>query len=111
MRISVYAIYILACLLAIGAAILSGVVLVDTFHGQQQESEDAQLKTADGQVTAMQTMIQTQMTRIQSTADATGRQILFQLAGQPAAALQAENLIGTMNQSIFANCRPPQRPC
>eukprot|EP00667_Euglena_gracilis_P001441 EG_transcript_1441 len=109
MHISVYAIYILACLMAIGAAILSGEVLVDTFRGQQRESEVAQLRTADGQVTAMQSMIQTQMTRIQSTADAAGRQILFQLADEPATALRAENIIGAMNRSIFANWVPQLR--
>eukprot|EP00667_Euglena_gracilis_P009581 EG_transcript_9739 len=106
MKVSVYVIYVVACLLACGAAILSGIVLINTFDGQQRESEDAQLKTGMGQVTAMQTMIQNQMKRMKTATDANARQFFLQTAGMPDDVFAPGAVIDALNSTIFVNWVP-----
>lgn len=45
----------------------------NTFHDQQQATEDAQLSTGQGQVKSMQTMIATQMTRLHTINEGNGQ--------------------------------------
>eukprot|EP00667_Euglena_gracilis_P005501 EG_transcript_5535 len=106
MQVSVYAIYVLACLLACGAAGLSGFVLTNTFNKQQRASEDAQAKAGTGQVTAMQAVIQNQMTRLRSATDAIAREFFFQAAGVPSTAYAPDVVVATFNETIFKNWVP-----
>eukprot|EP00667_Euglena_gracilis_P001748 EG_transcript_1750 len=109
MRVSVYMIYILACLLAIGAAILSGFILLDTFHSQQQATEGTQYNTGLGQVRSMQTMINTQMTRLRTTTDANSRQVLMQFNKLSDDALGPQHSVQALNDTIFGDWVPDER--
>nr|BAD20741.1 putative membrane-bound adenylyl cyclase [Euglena gracilis] len=106
MRISVYVLYIGACLLAIGAAILSGVILLNTFAGQQQQSEDAQYTTGRGQVQAIQGVIANQMSRMVASVDDRSRQLLMTLKELPDDALEPQNAVASLNHSIFTTWVP-----
>eukprot|EP00667_Euglena_gracilis_P004900 EG_transcript_4930 len=106
MKVSVYAIYVIACLLACGAAVLTGVVLSDTFNKQQQASETAQLRTGVGQVSAMRAVIQNQMDRIVTACDANARAFLYKNADAPPDVYQPNNVIAAFNRSLFANWVP-----
>eukprot|EP00667_Euglena_gracilis_P033417 EG_transcript_54470 len=109
MRVSVYMIYILACLLAIGAAILSGIVLLNTFHDQQKATEDAQLSTGLGQVTSMQTMIATQMARVETTTDSNSRQLLMRFNTLSDADLGPLNSVKSLNGTIWNSWVPDEK--
>eukprot|EP00667_Euglena_gracilis_P001838 EG_transcript_1836 len=109
MRVSVYMIYILACLLAIGAAILSGIVLLDTFHSQQKATEDAQFNTGLGQVTSMQTMIATQMARVETTTDSNSRQLLMRFNNLSDADLGPLNSVRSLNGTIWNSWVPDEK--
>eukprot|EP00667_Euglena_gracilis_P023738 EG_transcript_26949 len=109
MRVSVYTIYVLACLLAIGAAILSGFVLLDTFHSQQKATEDAQVNTGMGQVTSMQTMIATQMARLETTTDANSRQLLMKFNNLSDDDLSPQNSVHSLNGTIWNSWVPDEK--
>eukprot|EP00667_Euglena_gracilis_P001750 EG_transcript_1748 len=109
MRVSVYMIYVLACLLAIGAAILSGIVLLNTFHDQQQATEDAQLNTGLGQVTSMQTMIATQMARLETTTDSNSRQLLMKFNTLSDDDLSPQNSVRSLNDTIWSSWVPDEK--
>eukprot|EP00667_Euglena_gracilis_P013810 EG_transcript_14253 len=109
MRISVLSLYVLACVLAVGAAILSGVILLDTFDGQQRNSEDAQFTAGQGQVQAMQGVIANRMARMQTLSEEHSRGILMLLQRLPSDAVQPDEVIQSMNQSIFDSWVPSIR--
>eukprot|EP00667_Euglena_gracilis_P004647 EG_transcript_4669 len=109
MRVSVYMIYVLACLLAIGASILSGFVLLDTFHSQQKATEDAQLNMGLGQVTSMQTMIGTQMARLETTTDSNSRQLLMKFNTLSDADLGPQNSVAALNDTIWNSWVPDEK--
>eukprot|EP00667_Euglena_gracilis_P000936 EG_transcript_936 len=101
MRLSVYTLYVGACLLAVVAAILSGVILLDTFAGQQRQSEDAQLTAGRGQVHAIQGVIGNQMQRMMTLAEEHTRSVLLYVQTFPNDTLQPENVITALNQTLF----------
>eukprot|EP00667_Euglena_gracilis_P018255 EG_transcript_19362 len=101
MGVSVYMIYVLACLLAVSAAILSGILLLETFKDQQRDVEVAQVKAGSGQVSALLDLTSTTVTRIRATTDANSRQALQQIRKLPAGALRPATAIRALNQSVF----------
>eukprot|EP00667_Euglena_gracilis_P001642 EG_transcript_1642 len=109
MRVSVYMIYVTACLLAIGAAALSGVILLDTFTGQQAHSEAAQLIAGEGQVRAMQNIILNRMTRMETITEEHSRQLLVFIDSLPTNSLLPANVIQALNQTIFTTWAPSVR--
>eukprot|EP00667_Euglena_gracilis_P003051 EG_transcript_3058 len=109
MRLSVYTIYVTACLMAIGAAILSGVILLDTFHGQQHNSEQAQITAGRGQVQAMQGIIQNRMARMETITEEHSRQLIMFIQTLPSDGLLPVNAISSLNQTIFSDWVPSVR--
>lgn len=101
MRISVYNIYILALLVAIGAATLSGVVLSSTFAAQQAESEKAQANSGLGQVHALQTIVDNQMTRMSCDTVGNIRQFLVTTWDWPDPDFSPEVVIDSLNKTMF----------
>eukprot|EP00667_Euglena_gracilis_P003042 EG_transcript_3048 len=106
MRISVYFIYVGACLLACAAAAFSGSVLIETFNKQQQASENVQLNTGMGQVSAIQASIRNQMNRMRTVADANARTFFCETADLPASAFAPDRIIAAVNRTIFSNWVP-----
>eukprot|EP00667_Euglena_gracilis_P012497 EG_transcript_12838 len=106
MRFSVYSLYALACLLAVGGAILTGIMLLDTFDGQQRNSESAQFTAGKGQVQSMQGVIANRMTRMQTITEEHSRQIMMFLQSLPSNAMQPDNVVQAVNQSIFGSWVP-----
>eukprot|EP00667_Euglena_gracilis_P000796 EG_transcript_797 len=109
MRISVYVIYLGACLLAFGAATLSGFILLNTFDGQQQQSEDAQATTGRGQVHAIQGVVANQMSRMVASVEERSRWLLGYINTLPPDALQPENAVHSLNSTIFSLWAPAIR--
>eukprot|EP00667_Euglena_gracilis_P015373 EG_transcript_16016 len=106
MRVSVLNLYVLACLLALGGAILSGTILLDTFDGQQRNSENAQFTAGKGQVQAMQGVIANRMARMETISEVHSRQLMMLFQSLPSDALQPDNAIPSLNLSIFNNWVP-----
>eukprot|EP00667_Euglena_gracilis_P032118 EG_transcript_48415 len=106
MRVSVYTIYVVACLLACGAAIISGIFLINTFAGQQREAENTQLQTGSGQVRAVQSMVATQMLRMQKSTEATARAFFYQTSNVPADGFAPDVVMSTVNATLYANWIP-----
>eukprot|EP00667_Euglena_gracilis_P011866 EG_transcript_12151 len=106
MRISVYAIYVVACLLASVAAGLSGFVLINTFNKQLQDSENTQLRSGLGQVSAMQAVIENQMDRMRTVADANARIFFYQTSALPRDAYEPKKVLAAINGTVFSNYVP-----
>eukprot|EP00667_Euglena_gracilis_P016561 EG_transcript_17337 len=106
MDVSVYVIYVVACLLACGAAVFTGIVLIKTFDKQQQASENVQLRTGIGQVRAVQSAVRYQMSRMQTATDSNAKQFFFQTASLPASTFTPNNIVAALNHSVFANWAP-----
>eukprot|EP00667_Euglena_gracilis_P002641 EG_transcript_2645 len=106
MRMSVYAIYVVACLLAVVAAILSGVFLINTFDNEQRDSEASQQKSGVGQVTAFQTIISNQMQRMRTVSDSNARQFFQQTSWMAEADYEPQTVISATNSTIFSTWLP-----
>jgi len=109
MRFSVYNIYILACLMAVGAAILSGVVLSNTFKAQRLETELTQQAIGLGQFAATQTIVQSRMQVTQTSSEAMSRQFAFMTRDFPVSAFEPDNVIGNLTPLLYALWVPPDK--
>jgi len=108
-RISVYNVYALAMLMAIGAAVLSGVVLGQAFDAQQTEREKSQAATGIGQAQAIQSLILAQLNRMQTDSDGNTNQFGLQTLNLPDDTFNASTVIANLNGTIFGDWVPEVR--
>eukprot|EP00667_Euglena_gracilis_P000759 EG_transcript_757 len=91
------------------AATLSGVFLSRAFTSQQAESELAQRNLGEGQVRAITLVLDSQMDRMRTHSDANTRQLAMWVAGKSPAAFSPDQVIQTINETLFAAWAPQIR--